>query len=56
MHRKVKMQAIFWPQNLKGRRNPKDLACMREGPFKIHLKEVSWEDVDLVNLAQNRDR
>jgi hypothetical protein len=47
------MHAIFWFENLKGRDHSKDIGV--DGKI-LYLREMVWEVVDRIHLAQERDQ
>jgi hypothetical protein len=49
------MYTKFWLENLKGRDQLEDLAVWVDDN-RMDLREIGWEDVDLILLAQDRDQ
>jgi len=43
------MHTKFWPGNLKGRNR---LGYLDEDNIKMYLREIGWEFVDCIHLAQ----
>jgi hypothetical protein len=39
-----------------GKRPPKRLRCRWEDDIKIGIREIGWDDMDWIDLAQVRDR
>jgi hypothetical protein len=48
------MHTIFWLENLKGRDNSEDLGV--GGNIGKDLKEIRWDGVDWMHVAQDRDQ
>jgi hypothetical protein len=49
------MHTKSWSENLKGRDHSEDPGVDTKKKYRIHLKEIRWED-DWIHLAQNRDQ
>jgi len=47
------VHAGFWSQNLK---KIEHLKNVREGSFKIYLKEVGWEGIHWIYVVGDRDK
>jgi len=50
------VHTIFWLENLKGRGRIGRPRCKWEDNIRMDLKEIGWEGVDWINLAQDRDQ
>jgi hypothetical protein len=55
-HGRDKKCTPFWSENLKGRRQLGRLRRSWEDNIRIDLRELMWECVNWINLAQKRDR
>jgi hypothetical protein len=49
------MHTKFWSENLEGRNHAEDLGVDGDN-IRIDLREVEWESVDWMHLAQDRDK
>jgi hypothetical protein len=49
------MHTKFWEESLKERDQLEDLG-IDGGNIKMVLKEIGWESVDLIHLAEDRDQ
>jgi len=47
---------IFWLENLKGRDHLEEVRHREEDNIRMDCKEIGWEDVDWIHLAQDRDQ
>jgi hypothetical protein len=53
----MRMHTIFWLETLKGIDHLKDLSVDgKEDNIRMDLREVGWEGVDCIHLAQDGDR
>jgi hypothetical protein len=50
------MHTIFWLENLKGRDFLEDLDIDGESSIIMYRRELGWEGVDWIHLAQDRDQ
>jgi hypothetical protein len=48
------MRTGFWWGNKKERDSLVDLGIRYDGNIKMDIKEIEWEDVDWIDLAQDR--
>jgi hypothetical protein len=49
------MYTIIWSVNLKGRELKRPRHRLEDN-IRIDLKEIEWEDVDWMHVAQNKDQ
>jgi hypothetical protein len=49
------MHTNIWLENLKGRDHSEDLDVDGRIILKMHMKQIGWEDVGWIHLAQGRD-
>jgi hypothetical protein len=49
------MDTIFWSENLKGRGNSEDLGVDGNIILQWILREIGWEGIDWMHLAEDRD-
>jgi hypothetical protein len=50
------MHTVFWLENLKGRNHLEYSSIDGEDSIRMDLREMGWEGVDCVHLAQDRDQ
>jgi hypothetical protein len=51
------MHTVFWLENLKGRNRPLGKPRRRwEDNIRIHFREVEWEGLEWINVAQDMDQ
>jgi hypothetical protein len=55
-HGKDEKHAIFWLENLKGRDQLEDLGMDGKINIRIDLREIWWEGLEWIHLAQDRDQ
>jgi hypothetical protein len=50
------MQKILWLEKLNGRDHLEDLSVYGEDNIRMDLRQIVWEGVDWMQLAQDRDQ
>jgi len=50
------MRTKYWSKNLKGRDHSEAIMCRWNSNIRIYLREIGWEGVDWMQLAQDRDQ
>jgi len=50
------MRTKFWSNNVKGRDQSEEPGVDGEDNIRMDLRELVWEDVNWIHLAQDRDK
>jgi hypothetical protein len=50
------MHTVFWLENLKGKRPLGRSRCRWEHNIRMDLREIGWDSVNWMHVAQDRDQ